>query len=249
MSMLKLSIQNLSKNFGNLSVLNNISLYVKKGEFVCIIGQSGCGKSTLFNIIAGIESQSSGKVFLGGKEIQDRAGHAGYMMQSPLLLPWKTALDNIMLGPIIKHNDPEKTRKEATDLLKKFDLLSFANNYPHTLSGGMKQRVSLLRTILFKSDLLLLDEPFGQLDAITRMSLQLCLVNVWEKINASILFITHDVSEAILLSDRIYVFSSRPGRILKEVKVNLPRKDRQKHLIEKKGRELERDLLNQLLYE
>jgi len=219
----KLSIQHLSKTFHSLEVLHSISLQVNSHEFVSVIGPSGCGKSTLFHILAGIEEQSAGEILIDQKNVPNRKGKFGYMPQNASLLPWKTVLENVMLGLIVLGKPEQEAKKEAQTLLEKFNLSDFAHYFPETLSGGMQQRVALLRTILFHPSFLLLDEPFGSLDALTRHEAQMWLLSVYQNFKSSILFITHDIQEAILLSDRIYVLSDRPAEILQEVKVSLPR--------------------------
>src|SRR5258706_8706323 len=174
----KLSIQHLSKSFTNLHVLNDIAINVKNHEFVSIIGPSGCGKSTLFHILAGIEKQSSGEIFLDKKNLNDRKGKFGYMPQNASLLPWKTVLENVMLGPIVLGRPEPSAQEEAYILLKKFNLSDFAKNFPETLSGGMQQRVALLRTVLFQPSFLLLDEPFDSLIALTRLESHMWLFAV-----------------------------------------------------------------------
>src|SRR5882672_4869462 len=218
-----LSINHLSKSFGALTVFDDISLGVKNHEFVSIIGPSGCGKSTLFHILSGIENATSGEIVLEQKKIKDRKGKFGYMPQEASLLPWKTVLENVMLGPLLSGTAKKFAKEKATELLEKFSLQNFADNYPSTLSGGMQQRVALLRTVLFHPSFLLLDEPFGSLDALTRQEAQLWLAAICKTFQSSVLFITHDIQEAILLSDRIYVLSQRPAKVIAEVTVELPR--------------------------
>ncbi|HSW47532.1 MAG TPA: ABC transporter ATP-binding protein [Candidatus Saccharimonadales bacterium] len=242
-----LSVKNLSKTYSknNLQALSDISFSVDKGEFVSIIGPSGCGKSTLFNILSGVEN-AAGVIKLDGKIADKRKGRFGYMLQSPLLLPWRTVLQNIVLGLDIQRIPRAESIKNAEKLLKEFDLLKFANNYPDTLSGGMKQRVAFLRTILFQKDFLLLDEPFGALDALTRFSCQIWLQDVLEKIKPTVIFITHDIREAIFLSDTIYALSPRPGKIIKKFEVNIPRPRLKKDLTSKPAVQLEEQILSSL---
>lgn len=241
-----LSIKHLSKSFGMLPVLQNISLHVANHEFVSIIGPSGSGKSTLFYILAGIENQVSGEILLKQKDSKNRRGKFGYMPQDVSLFPWKTVLENIMLGLIISGTAKKIALEKAYDMLQKFKLQEFSNNYPATLSGGMQQRVALLRTVLFNPNFLLLDEPFGSLDALTRHEVQMWLLDVWDSFHSSVLFITHDIQEAILLSDRIYVFSDRPATIVKEIKVNLPRPRKLVDLTKPQSIGLEKELLSLL---
>src|SRR6266851_9692579 len=222
----KLLVQNVTKTFGSgrqrLETLATIDLTVITGEFVSVIGPSGCGKSTLFNIIAGVEEPTSGTIAIDGETSIIRAGKTGYMPQQPLLLPWRTVEENVMLGLDVRRVPRSKAQEQAHELLKRFGLLEFAQHYPATLSGGMRQRVALLRTVLFNAQFLLLDEPFGALDALTRLACQMWLLDLWQEVHASVLFITHDVREAVLLSDRIYVLSARPARVLRIAQVDLP---------------------------
>lgn len=224
----KLAVADLSKRFErpentSLTVIKDISFHVFEKEIVGIIGPSGCGKTTLFNVISGIEEQDTGTVKIGGKIEKNRQGMAGYMFQDPLLFPWRTVLENVMVGYEIKHVQKETARKNACRLLKEFGLFEYSGFYPYAISGGMKQKAALLRTVAFNSSLLLLDEPFGSLDAITRSTLHLYLLNLWKKLKLTILFTTHDIREAIFLSDRIYVLSKKPAIIRDCIKVNLPR--------------------------
>jgi ABC-type nitrate/sulfonate/bicarbonate transport system ATPase subunit len=232
-----------------LEVLMPIDLTVAQGEFVTMLGPSGCGKSTLFNIIAGVDEPSSGRLAIDGDATSKRAGKSGYMPQQPLLLPWRTVEENVMLGLDVRHIPRKQGLEQARELLKRFGLLEFAQQYPATLSGGMRQRVALLRTVLFNASFLLLDEPFGALDALTRLSLQNWLLDLWQALHASVLFITHDVREAILLSDRIYVLSARPAHVLRVVEVDLPRPRLQEHLAWEQAVRLERELVALLMKE
>ena len=249
----KLLVQNITKTFGSgrqsLETLATIDLTVAQGEFVSVIGPSGCGKSTLFNIIAGVEEPTSGTIAIDGEAGTVRAGKTGYMPQQPLLLPWRTVEENVMLGLDVQRVSRDKARREARELLKHFGLSEFSQNYPSTLSGGMRQRIALLRTVLFNKSFLLLDEPFGALDALTRLSCQMWLLNLWHEFHSSVLFITHDVREAILLSDRIYVLSARPARVLRIVDVDLPRPRQPEHLALPQSLELEQALMSILVKE
>jgi len=206
-----------------VETLLDVSLWAAPGEFVTLIGPSGCGKSTMFNIICGLLEPDAGEVWLDGAPAATRTGQVGYMPQKDLLLPWRQVLDNVILGPEIAGQDLQAARQEARSLLPLFGLEGFANVYPATLSGGMRQRAALLRTFLTHQDVMLLDEPFGALDAITRVELQDWLLEVWRHLRKTILFITHDVEEAIFLSDRVYVLTPRPARVELELTVPLPR--------------------------
>lgn len=249
----KLLVQGVSKTYRDggrkLQALASIDLIVNVGEFVTVIGPSGCGKSTLFNIIAGVDQPTSGLIAIDGDTSGVRAGKCGYMPQQPLLLPWRTAEENVMLGLDVRHVPRKKAQQEAHELLKRFGLVEFSGNYPATLSGGMRQRIALLRTVLFNSSFLLLDEPFGALDALTRLSLQMWLLDLWQAFHSSVLFITHDVREAILLSDRVYVLSARPGRVVRVVEIDLPRPRKAEQLALPQAVQLEQELIELLMKE
>lgn len=223
----KLCMEGISKAYEvdgrPVQILQAIDLAVWHGEFVTVLGPSASGKSTLFNIIVGLEEPDEGTIRLDGEAINKRTGRVAYMPQKDLLLPWRTVLDNVILGPEIANMAREEATQRASELIPLFGLAGFENSYPSTLSGGMRQRAALLRTFLFQKDMLLLDEPFGALDALTRMELQEWLLDVWEQFKHTILFITHDVDEAIFLSDRVYVMTPRPGRIRDVVAVDLGR--------------------------
>jgi ABC-type nitrate/sulfonate/bicarbonate transport system ATPase subunit len=249
----RLVLEGVSKSFRQgrqlLPVLQSLDLEVEQGEFVSLIGPSGCGKSTLFNIIAGLEQPDSGSLSIDGDARPRRTGKTGYMPQQPLLLPWRTVEENVLLGLDVRRVPRRQALERARELLKHFGLAEFAQHYPATLSGGMRQRVALLRTVLFNSQFLLLDEPFGALDALTRLSCQMWLLNLWQEVHASVLFITHDVREAILLSDRIYVMSARPARILRVVRVDLERPRHADQLAESRAVQLEQELVSLLVKE
>lgn len=221
--MKKLEILEITKYFDELYTLENISLSLEENQFVSIIGPSGSGKSTLFNIIAGIEKADHGKVLIEGEDFTGKAGRVSYMHQKDLLLPWRTILDNVIIPLLIKGVNKSAARHQATPLFPLFGLKGFENHYPHQLSGGMRQRAALLRTYLFAKDIMLLDEPFGGLDAITKRKMQQWLLEILENLETSILFITHDIDEAIFLSDKIYVLSERPARIKGVFDIDIPR--------------------------
>ncbi|MGH2482153.1 MAG: ABC transporter ATP-binding protein [Ktedonobacteraceae bacterium] len=248
-----LLVQGVSKRFRQgrqwLETLAAIDLEVVQGEFVSLLGPSGCGKSTLFNIIAGLEQPDSGSLAIDGDPAARRTGKCGYMPQQPLLLPWRTVEENVMLGLDVRRVPRQQACVQAHELLKRFGLLEFAQHYPATLSGGMRQRVALLRTVLFNDDFLLLDEPFGALDALTRLSCQVWLLNLWQQVHASVLFITHDVREAILLSDRVSVLSARPARVLRVAEVPLERPRHSEQLSEPQAVRLEQELVALLVKE
>ncbi len=207
---------------GTLPVLDQVRLAVDAGEFVSIIGPSGSGKSTLLNIIAGLEQPAAGRVLVDGIDVTGRRGVVAYMPQRDALLPWRSVLDNAVLAAVVQGGDVTTARREAEALLDVFGLAGFANAMPATLSGGMRQRVALLRTVLWHRPVMLLDEPFGALDALTRAKLQQWLLELRSRLDRTILLVTHDVDEALLLSDRVYVLTPRPGRIALELPVDLP---------------------------
>ena len=207
-----------------INVLNDISFEMQEGSFVCILGPSGCGKSTLFNVIAGLLSPTTGNIYLDGKSINGKTGLVGYMFQKDLLLPWRSILENICLGTEIQKKDTAESRAEAKELIQKYGLAGFENYYPKFLSGGMRQRAAFLRTMMLDNEVMLLDEPFGALDAQTRLSMQEWLHEVWRDSKKTIIFITHDVDEAIFLAEKVLVLSHRPSTILQYVDVPLPEK-------------------------
>ncbi len=206
-----------------LHVLDSVDLHADDGEFVSIIGPSGSGKSTLLSIIAGLEQPSSGAIYLDGQPAERRLGMVGYMQQKDLLLPWRTVLDNAILGLELVGVPRASARARALELMERFGLKGFEREYPHALSGGMRQRAAFLRTVLADQRLLLLDEPFGALDALSRAQMQEWLLALWETLKRTIVLVTHDVDEAVLLSDRVYVLSARPGRVKLVEGVGLPR--------------------------
>lgn len=225
--MYKLEVKNSSKIFRkdnkDFYALKDTNLQIPEGRFVSIIGPSGCGKSTLFNIIAGLIKPSTGEVLLDGNDIVGKNGYVGYMLQKDLLLPWRTIMHNVILGLEIKGILKKEAISQAAPLLERYGLGGFENHYPDELSGGMRQRAALLRTLLYDQDIILLDEPFGALDAQTRLLMQEWLLQIWTDFKKTILFITHDIDEAIFLSDDIYIMSQRPGTIKEKVTVPLVR--------------------------
>lgn len=223
----KIEISGVSKwfrrNGEEIPAMRETSLSIEAGRFVSIIGPSGCGKSTLFNIIAGLMPPSTGKVLADGENIVGKTGYVGYMLQKDMLLPWRTILDNIILGMEIRGVPYKEATERALPLMEKYGLKGFDKHYPRELSGGMRQRAALLRTLLYDRDIILLDEPFGALDAQTRLMMQNWLLQIWADFGKTVLFVTHDIDEAIYLSDDIYVFSSRPGRIKTKITVTMER--------------------------
>lgn len=219
----KLELENITKTFSELVVLDDISLSLGQNEFVSIVGPSGSGKSTIFNVISGLIKPDQGRVCIDGIDFTGKTGRISYMYQKDLLLPWRKIIDNVSLPLIIKGMSKIEARKKAGESFKIFGLDGFEAKYPFQLSGGMRQRAALLRTYLSSEDIILLDEPFGGLDAITRSKMQSWLMEITKELNASILLITHDIEEAILLSERIYVLSERPAKIKAEICIDLPK--------------------------
>ncbi|BBH23276.1 nitrate ABC transporter ATP-binding protein [Paenibacillus baekrokdamisoli] len=217
-------LDHISKSYGPSEVLKDVSLEIRKGEFVSVLGPSGSGKSTLFNIITGLVPADKGTLQVNGE--------IGYMQQKDLLLPWKTVLDNIVLPLDLKGSDKKASRAKADSLIDRVGLRGYEHCYPSQLSGGMKQRASFLRTFLSSGEIMLLDEPFGALDSITKGSMQAWLLEVQEALDVTILFITHDIEEAIFLSDRIYVLSSRPGVVKEEIAVGFGSENKRERLVD-----------------
>jgi len=221
-----LEMRGISKTFGTLKALDGLELSVPAGEFVTVVGPSGCGKSTLFNMVAGLDEPADGGIrrFKGrGCHAAELLGKVAFMPQRDLLLPWRNVIDNAILAREIEGAHRRTVRAEALRMMPEFGLAGFEAQYPHQLSGGMRQRVALMRTFMFERELMLLDEPFGALDALTRTMMQRWLLDVWERHRRTILFITHDVDEAIFLGDRVLVMTARPGRVKLERRVDLPR--------------------------
>lgn len=234
------------KNGKDITAMQETNLTIEEGRFVSIIGPSGCGKSTLFNIIAGLIPPSTGRVVSDGENIVGKTGHVGYMLQKDMLLPWRTILDNIILGMEIRGVPRKQAVERALPLMEKYGLRGFDKHYPAELSGGMKQRAALLRTLLYDRDIILLDEPFGALDAQTRLTMQNWLLQLWSDFNKTVLFVTHDIDEAIYLSDDIYVFTARPGRIKTKVTVRMDRPRKQDDMTSEAFTELKHHLMELL---
>jgi putative hydroxymethylpyrimidine transport system ATP-binding protein len=222
-----LSIKELSYSFKDeweaKSIFQKISMDVKDGEFVSIIGASGSGKSTLFKLIAGLLEPNQGQIWIDGQETKQRLGKVGYMPQKDLLLPWRTVVENVMLPVEITRDNKKRKNKEIQNWLSRFGLAEYEKAFPHELSGGMRQRVAFLRTIMTGQELLLLDEPFGSLDSLTTRSMHSWLLELWGDLKKTVLFITHDLEEAILLSDYIYFLPNQSSQDIQKVQVNLPR--------------------------
>ncbi|WNS47026.1 ABC transporter ATP-binding protein [Paenibacillus sp. MMS20-IR301] len=229
-----LEVSGVSKTFTHrrreTPVLHDVSLKVAPQEFVSIVGPSGCGKSTLFHIIGGLTLPDAGTVRMDGSEVTGARGRISYMPQQPALFPWRSILDNVLLGTELQAAPQPGAREAARHWLAKVGLSGFEHAYPHMLSGGMQQRAAFLRALLSPQELMLLDEPFSALDALTREQMQRWLLELWEENRRSVLFITHNIEEALLLSSRIYVFSGRPGSVIHSVDVPFPRPRREEVL-------------------
>lgn len=247
----KLRLEGVRKAFptpegGSIEVLQETDLRIHAQEFVTIVGPSGCGKSTLLNIVAGLAEPTAGRVLVDGVVLPDRRRHFSYMFQKDLLFPWRTIRDNVALGIEVQGTPRAEARQRAQAMLDRFGLGRFGSHYPSQLSGGMRQRAALMRTLLCDREVLLLDEPFGALDALTRSVMQEWLLQVWEADHRTVVFITHDVEEAIFLSDRVLVMSARPGRIKLELLVDLPRPRDHTTVTTRRFTELKKSVLDQL---
>ncbi len=232
--MTKIRAENVSKIFkiknnGNqggsnhLTALDNVNLEIKKGEFLALVGPSGCGKSTFLDIVGGLTRPNSGQVYIDGKPINGPALDRGIVFQGYALFPWRTALENVEFGLEVKGAPKNEREAIARKYLALVGLSSFESRYPYELSGGMKQRVAIARSLAYDPDVLLMDEPFGALDAQTREILQVELLKIWEETHKTVLFVTHSIDEAVFLADRVAIMTSRPGVIKNIVNINLPR--------------------------
>jgi len=223
----KIRVENITKIFINgmtqIKALDNVNFEVYENEFLCIVGPSGCGKSTLLQIIAGLEKPTSGKVLIDGIEVKDPGPDRCLIFQENTLFPWRTLLQNVEYGLEIAGINPNKRKEIAMRYIKLVGLSGFENSYPHQLSGGMKKRGEIARALAIDPEVLLMDEPFGSLDAQTRKIMQGELLKIWERNKKTVIFVTHSVIEAVFLADRIIVMSSRPGRVKGIINVDLPR--------------------------
>lgn len=225
----RLEYRNVTMRFaqgaGTLTAIQQVSLAVGDGEVVSLIGPSGCGKSTLLNIGSGLTAPSEGEAFVDGERVEGPNAHVAFMLQKDLLLPWRTVIENVMFGVEIQGIAPTERKRRATALLESLKLGEFSGHYPHQLSGGMRQRVALARTLAVDPTVLLLDEPFSAVDAQTRMVLQRELAQTLKRAGKTALLITHDLLEAVTLSDRVLVMSRRPGRVIDEIRIEIPDRD------------------------
>jgi NitT/TauT family transport system ATP-binding protein len=219
----RVEIRDLSVRFGALPAVEGFGLAIEPGEFVCLLGPSGCGKSTVLNAIAGFVPVEGAKVIVDGKPVQGPGADRGMVFQQYSLFPWKTVLENVAFGPRMQGASRSEARRRAREYLEFVGLSAFADKYPATLSGGMQQRVGIARALVNHPAVLLMDEPFGALDAQTRGLMQENLLRLWDEVGATVLFVTHDVDEALILADRVVIMSAPPGRVLLDLRVDLPR--------------------------
>jgi ABC-type nitrate/sulfonate/bicarbonate transport system ATPase subunit len=244
----RLELRNIAKKFGPLAVLGDVSLTVSEGEFVTIVGPSGAGKSTILRMLTGTDKPESGDILFDGRHLKESSATFAFMPQRDALMPWRQIIDNTTLGLEVQGMSRSRARAKVAPLFEPFGLAGFEHHYPAQLSGGMRQRAALLRTVVQDSDMLLLDEPFGALDALTRTQMQEWLQTMWTDHRWTALLITHDVREAVFLSDRIYVLSPRPARVLREFKVPLPRPRTLADLGSSAARQIETEILESLLH-
>jgi ABC-type nitrate/sulfonate/bicarbonate transport system ATPase subunit len=247
----RLSVSRLSKNFPSgdgtqIVAIADMSFEVRDNEFLSIVGPSGCGKSTLLNVLAGLEEPSGGDILVDGRQHAQRGAFFGYMFQKDLLLPWRNIVENVALSLEVQRVPRQQARARALQLLERFGLARFSEKYPIQLSGGMRQRVALMRTLICDRPILLLDEPFGALDALTRSVMQEWLLETWEADRRTVVFITHDVEESIFLSDRVLVMTGHPGRIKRELKVDFARPRNHVLLTEPRFSKLKHQVLSEL---
>ena len=249
----KLKIDNVYKEYqgrnGKTIALNGVNLDIKENEFICVVGPSGCGKSTLLNIIAGLLEPTSGTVTLDGKVIEGTGVERGVVFQQYALFPWRTVLKNVMFPLEMKKVPKDEAEAIARKYIKSVGLEGFEKSYPKELSGGMKQRVAIARAYAANPEVLLLDEPFGALDAQTRVQLQTELLETWEKEKKTCFFITHDVDEAVILAQRVIIMSARPGRIKKIVDIDIPYPRTQATKTDPRFLELKSEIWNQVYQE
>jgi NitT/TauT family transport system ATP-binding protein len=224
-----IEVKNVSKYFRRTkseepqAALLNVSLSIRAGTFVCLVGPSGCGKSTLLNMIGGFLQADRGEIIAGGRPIQTPGADRGMIFQEPTLFPWLSVRDNVLFGPKAQGANSPAVAREADELIRIVGLSAFSRHYPHQLSGGMKQRLAIARALINKPGVLLMDEPFGALDAITRSHMQAFLLDIWASHRTTVVFVTHDVEEAVLLADTVVVMSARPGRISGVIPIDIPR--------------------------
>lgn len=241
-----LEVKNISKSFDGNKIIDDITVHLDKGEIVSLLGVSGGGKTTLFHTIAGLHRPDSGQILLEGEEITGKPGQISYMLQKDLLLQHRTIVDNVALPLIIQGWKKKEAREKAASYFAQFGLEGTEKMYPSQLSGGMRQRAALLRTYLFSEKVALLDEPFSALDMLTKSAMHEWYLNVMKEIQLSTFFVTHDIDEAILLSDRIYLLTGRPGKITKEIVINRKREDREEFQLTEEFLECKKEIISLL---
>ena len=244
--MAELKVDCLTKSFDGTKIIEDISIELHHQELVSLLGVSGGGKTTLFNVIAGLNQPDSGAVYLNGEDITGKPGQVSYMLQKDLLLPYRTIEDNVALPLLIKGVKKREAREKVGAYFAEFGLEGTEKKFPHQLSGGMRQRAALLRTYMFSGEVALLDEPFSALDTLTKSAMHDWYLDVMEQIHMSTLFITHDIDEAILLSDRIYLLGGKPGRITDEIVIREPKPRRKDFNLTEEFLEYKRQILKRL---
>lgn len=244
--MSKLIVKDVTFSYDQENIIEDINIELHDNELVCLLGSSGGGKTTLFNVISGLRTPQKGKVLLDGEDITGQPGHISYMLQKDLLLPYRTIEDNVALPLIIKGEKKKEARKKAGEFFDEFGLSGTQKKYPSQLSGGMRQRAALLRTYMFSKDVALLDEPFSALDTLTKSDMHRWYLDVMDKIHLSTLFITHDIDEAILLSDRIYILTGKPGKITEEIVIKEPKPRRKDFNLTEEFLEYKKQIIEKL---
>ncbi len=242
----KLTCNNITASYDGVKIIEDINIDLHQGELISLLGVSGVGKTTLFQVISGLLAPDTGKVMLDDKNITGRAGNVSYMLQKDLLFPYKTILDNVALPLTIQGIKKPEAIEKASSYFGEFGLEGTQDKYPDQLSGGMRQRAALLRTYLFSDQVALLDEPFSALDTITKGNMHEWYLNVMEQIKLSTIFITHDIDEAIFLSDRIYIMAGKPGRIIDEIKVSVEKPRNKEFLLTSEFLEYKRNIIRKL---
>ncbi len=244
----KLKANNITVSFDGVNIIEDVSIHLNEGEIVSLLGVSGSGKTTLFNVLSGLSLPDSGRVLLDGEDVTGKTGKMSYMLQKDLLLPHYTVLDNVALPLIIKGEKKKAAREKAAEHFSFFGLEGTEKKYPHQLSGGMRQRAAFLRTYLDSDGVALLDEPFSALDTITKAAIHQWYLDIMKEIKLSSIIVTHDIDEAILLSDRIYILSGNPGKIRDEIIVDLPKPRNNSLLMEEKFLTIKRNLLENISF-